>query len=136
MARYYPLLPNRSSKVKGAQGLKPATQTGKVRMPLKTASTPLKSGKNKLMLTIADAKGQPIAAKNIQAAMLMTAREMGAMGMSGMGQASAKTQVKPNNNPSVFEVETSFPYSGNWELRVNLTGTQPPASAVFKLAVK
>jgi hypothetical protein len=124
------------SKVKGDQGLKPATQTGKVRMTLKMASTPLKSGKNKLMLTITDAKGQPIAAKNVQVAMIMTAKEMDAMGMSGMGQASAKTQVKPIKNLGMFEVETSLPYGGNWELRVNLTDTQPPARAVFKLAVK
>lgn len=125
-----------SSNTQGGQSIAPVTQTGEARMSLNTPANPLPQGKNMLMLTVMDAKGQPVAAKEVQVAMIMTAKEMDAMGMKGMGEGSAKTQVKPGTSPGVYEIETSFPFHGNWELKVNLKDAQPPASAVFNVAVK
>ena len=114
--------------------IEPNTHTGKAHITLKTAA-PLKIGKSTLMLTVTDAKGKPVAAKNVTVKMVMTAKEMKAMGMDGMGAGTAKTQVKPGATPGTFEVQTSLPYGGNWELNVSVKGTQP-SSAVFNLAVK
>ncbi len=118
---------------KGGQ-IDPNTHTGTARITLKT-SAPLKMGKSTLMLTVTDAKGKPLAAKNVTAQMVMTAKEMKAMGMDGMGAGTAKTQVKPGSKPGTFEVQTSLPYGGNWELNVSVKDAQP-SSAVFNLAVK
>ena len=117
-----------------AQVIAPATQTGEARMMLDATS--LKQGKNTLMLTVKDAKGQPIAAKEVQVALLMSEKEMESMGMKGMGEGSAKTQVKPAAAPGTFEVETNLPFSGNWQMKVDLKDAQAPASAVFNLPVK
>lgn len=117
-----------------AQMIAPATQTGEARMMLDAAS--LKQGKNTLTLTVKDAKGQPIAAKDVQVALMMSAKEMESMGMKGMGDGSAKTQVKPATAPGAFAVETDLPFSGNWQMKVDLKDAQPPASAVFNLPVK
>lgn len=114
--------------------IEPNTHTGAAHITLKTA-TPLKMGKSTLILTVTDAKGKPLAAKNVTVEMVMTAQEMKAMGMDGMGAGSAKTKVKPGSKPGMFEVQTSLPYSGNWELKVSLKDPQP-SSAVFNLAVK
>ena len=114
--------------------VEPNTHTGTAHITLKTAA-PLKMGKSTLMLTVTDAKGKPLAAKNVTVQMVMTAKEMKAMGMDGMGAATAKTQVKLGATPGTFEVQTSLPYGGNWELNVSVKGTQP-SSAVFNLAVK
>jgi len=121
------------AKAAGAQ-VEPNTHTGTARITLKTAA-PLKMGKNTLMLTVTDAKGKPLAAKNVTVQMVMTAKEMKAMGMDGMGAGTAKTQVKPGAKPGTFEVQTSLPYRGNWELNVSVKDSQP-SSAVFNLAVK
>jgi len=119
------------------QVIEPATQTGEARMTLKTAATPLKIGKNTLMLTVLDAKtGKPLAVKDVAVEMTMSEQEMKAMGMGGMGAGSAKTQVKPATSPGTFEIETSPPFGGKWQMKVNLKDTQPPASAIFALAVK
>ena len=114
--------------------IEPNTHTGTAHITLKTAA-PLKMGKSRLMLTVTDAKGKPLAAKNVTAQMVMTAKEMKAMGMEGMGAGTAKTQVKPGAKPGTFEVQTSLPYGGNWELNVSVKDAQP-SSAVFNLAVK
>ena len=114
--------------------IEPNTHTGTAHITLKT-SAPLKMGKNTLMLTVTDAKGKLVAAKNVTVQMVMTAKEMKAMGMDGMGAGTAKTQVKPRAKPGTFEVQTSLPYGGNWELNVSVKGSQP-SSAVFNLAVK
>ena len=121
------------AKAAGGQ-VEPNTHTGTAHITLKTAA-PLKMGKNTLMLTVTDAKGKPLSAKNVTVQMVMTAKEMKAMGMDGMGAGTAKTQVKPGATPGTFEVQTSLPYGGNWELNVSVKGTQP-SSAVFNLAVK
>ena len=112
--------------------IEPNTHTGTAHITLKTAA-PLKIGKTTLLLTVIDAKGKP--AKNVTAQMVMTEKEMKGMGMEGMGAGTAKTQVKPGSAPGMFEVQTSLPYGGNWELRVSVKDTQP-SSAVFNLAVK
>ncbi len=112
--------------------IEPNTHTGKAHITLKTAA-PLKIGKSTLMLTVTDAKGKPLATKNVTAQMVMTEKEMKGMGMDGMG--TAKTQVKPGSAPGMFEVQTSLPYGGNWELKVSVKDTQP-SSAIFNLAVK
>jgi len=125
-----------SSSNQEGQRIAPVTQTGEARMSLNVAANPLAQGKNMLMLTVMDAKGQPVTAKEVQVAMMMTAKEMDAMGMKGMGEGSAKTQVKPGTSPGVYEIETSFPFHGNWELKVELKDAQSPASAVFNVAVK
>lgn len=117
-----------------AQTIAPASQTGEARMMLDAAS--LKQGKNTLTLMVKDAKGQPIAAKDVQVALVMSAKEMDAMGMKGMGEGSAKTQVKPATAPGTFAVEAEVPFSGNWQMKVDLKDAQPPASAVFNLPVK
>ena len=114
--------------------IEPNTHTGTAHITLKT-SAPLKMGKNTLMLTVTDAKGKLVAAKNVTVQMVMTAKEMKAMGMDGMGAGTAKTQVKPGAKPGTFEVQTSLPYRGNWELNVSVKDSQP-SSAVFNLAVK
>ena len=114
--------------------IEPNAHTGTAHITLKT-SAPLKIGKSTLMLTVTDAKGKPLAAKNVTAQMAMTAKEMKAMGMEGMGAGTAKTQVKPGAKPGMFEVQTSLPYGGNWELNVSVKDAQP-SSAVFNLAVK
>lgn len=112
--------------------IEPDTHTGTAHITLKTAA-PLKIGKSTLMLTVTDAKGKP--AKNVTAQMVMTEKEMKGMGMDGMGAGTAKTQVKPGSKPGTFEVQTSLPYGGNWELNVSVKDAQP-SSAVFNLAVK
>ena len=99
-------------------------------------ATSLKQGKSTLMLTVKNAKGQPIAAKEVQVALLMSKKEMESMGMKNMGEVSAKTQVKPAAAPGVFKVETNLPFGGNWQMKVNLKDAQAPASAVFNLRVK
>lgn len=114
--------------------IEPNTHTGTAHITLKT-SAPLKIGKSTLMLTVTDAKGKPLVAKNVTAQMVMTAKEMKGMGMDGMGGGTAKTQVKPGAKPGTFEVQTSLPYGGNWELKVDLKDAKP-SSAVFNLAVK
>jgi hypothetical protein len=88
------------------------------------------------MLKVVDSSGKPLTNKAVQAQMTMTAKEMDAMGMKGMGAASAKTQVKPSTTPGLFAIETTIPFGGNWQLKVNLNTVQPPATAVFNLAVK
>lgn len=126
-----------SDKAAGGQVVEPVTQTGEARMTLKTAATPLKTGKNALMLTVMDAKtGKPLAVKDVKVEMTMSEQEMKLMGMEGMGAGSAKTQVKPAASAGTFEIETSLPFGGKWQMKVNLKNTQPSASAVFDLAVK
>lgn len=125
-----------STAIRIAQSLKPATQTSNVRMTLSIGATPLHPGKHKLMLTVMNANGQPIATKNVQVAMIMPAKAMAAMGMSGMGEGTAKTSIKPAAKPGTFEVESNLSYGGQWQLKVNVKDTQPPANAVFNIAVK
>jgi YtkA-like len=121
------------SKAMTAGQIEPDTHTGKAHITLQT-TTPLKMGKNKLILTMTDAKtGKPLAAKNVAVQMLMTAQAMQGMGMTGVG--TAKTQVKSAAAPGVFEIQTSLPFGGDWQLKVNLKDVQP-TSAVFNLAVK
>lgn len=120
-----------------AQVIKPATQTGKVRITLNAAATPLKQGKNTLLLSVMDAKtSKPLAVKDVRVEMVMSEAEMKAMGMGGMGAGSAKTQVKPAASPGMFEIQTSLPFGGKWQMKVNIKDTKPPASAVFNVAVK
>ncbi|BAU15780.1 hypothetical protein LEP3755_63450 (plasmid) [Leptolyngbya sp. NIES-3755] len=116
------------------QMLTPTTQTGDARMTLDASS--LKQGKNTLTLTAKDSKDQAIAAKDVQVAVTMSDKEMEAMGMKGMGEGAAKTQVKPAAAPGAYAVETELPFGGNWQLKVDLKDAQPPASAVFTLPVK
>lgn len=125
-----------SGPTQRTQSLKPATQTGEVHMTLNVPAHPLPQGKNMLMLNVIDAKEQPVIAQNVQVAMTMTAKEMEAMGMKGMGEGSAKTQVKPASSPGTYDIETTIPFVGNWQLKVDLKEAQPPASAVFNLAVQ
>ncbi len=120
----------------GGQSLKPVSQTGEAQMTLSSTANPLPQGKNTLMLTVMDAQGQSIAAKDVQVAISMSAKEMDAMGMKGMGEGSAKTTMKPAAAPGQFEVATSLPFGGNWELKAEVKDAKSPASAVFKLAVK
>lgn len=123
--------------LKIAQSFKPATQTGEVRMTLSGMSTPLKPGKQKLTLMVINAKtGKPTASKDVQVTLTMSAKEMDAMGMKGMGEGSAKTQVKPASSPGIYDIETTVPFAGNWQLKVDLKQAKPPANAVFNLAVK
>jgi hypothetical protein len=124
-----------SGMAQGKQKLEPATQTGDARITL-GKSDPLKQGKNTFMLTVVDPAGQPLDVKNVQAQMVMTAKEMDAMGMKGMGEGSAKTQVKSAASPGTYDIETTIPFAGNWQLKVDLKEAKPPASAVFNLAVK
>lgn len=124
-----------SSIASSSQVIEPATHMGEARMTLKTEATPLKTGKSTLKLNVTDAKtGKPLAAKNVAVQMVMSEQEMKAMGMEGVG--TAKTQVKSASSPGMFEIQTSLPYAGNWQLKVNLKDIQPTASAVFNLAVK
>lgn len=124
-----------SGKATGGQAIQPATQTGEARMSLNSAATPLKQGKNTLMLTVMDAKtGKPLAVKNVGVEMTMSEQEMKAMGMEGVG--TAKAQVKPASSPGMFEIQSNIPMSGKWQMKVNIKDTQPPASAVFDVAVK
>lgn len=126
-----------ASTASNGQVIKPTSQTGKARMTLNAAATPLKQGKNTLMLTIMDAKtSKPKAFKDVRVEMVMSEAEMKAMGMGGMGAGSAKTQVKPAASPGMFEIQTSLPFGGKWQMKVNIKDTQPPASAVFNVAVK
>lgn len=114
--------------------LKPSTQTGAAKMTLKAGNTPLKVGKNTLMLSVMDAKtGKPLAVKNIGVEMVMTAKEMTTMGMSGMGAGTAKTEVQPASM-GMFKVTTNPGYGGNWQLQVKVKDID--ANAVFDLAVK
>ena len=83
--------PETSSSPSGSQILKPATQTGAAHMTLSAPANPLPQGKSVLTLTM-DSKDKPVADQDVQAAMTMTAKEMDAMGMKGMGDGSAKTQ--------------------------------------------
>ena len=123
-----------SGKAASGNVLKPTTQTGAARMTLKAGNTPLKVGKNTLMLSVMDAKtGKPLAVKNIGVEMVMSAKEMTAMGMSGMGAGSAKTEVQPASM-GMFKVTTNPGYGGNWQLQVKLKDIN--ANAVFDLAVK
>ncbi|NJN39311.1 MAG: hypothetical protein HC790_12345 [Acaryochloridaceae cyanobacterium CSU_3_4] len=85
---------------------------------------------------VMDAKEQPMVAQNVQAAMTMTVKEMDAMGMKGMGEGSAKTQVKPGSSVGTYDIGTTVPFAGNWQLKVDLKQAKPPASAIFNLAVK
>lgn len=124
-----------SGMAQGEQKLEPVTQTGDARMTLGTTA-PIKQGKNTLMLTVVDPAGQPLDIKNVQAQMVMTAKEMDAMGMKGTGEGSAKTQVKPVSSPGTYDIETIVPFAGNWQLKVDLKEAKPPVSAVFNLAVK
>ncbi len=115
--------------------LKPTTQTGEASITLNSVVTPLKTGKNTLMLSVMDAKtGKPLVVDNIKVEMVMTEKEMKVMGMDGTG--SAKTVVKPASSPGMFEISTSLPYAGNWQLKANIGDMQPPASAIFDLVVK
>lgn len=120
----------------GGQSLKPVSQTGEVQMTINPTASPLPQGKNTLMLTVMDAKGQPIAAKDVQVAISMSAKEMDAMGMKGMGEGSAKTTLTPAAAPGQFAIATSLPFGGNWQLKAEVNDAKPSASAVFKLAVK
>ncbi|PHJ71120.1 hypothetical protein VF14_00390 [Nostoc linckia z18] len=124
-----------SKTTTGSQVIEPATQTGEAHMILNTEATPLKTGKSTLMLNVTDAKsGKPLAVKNVAVEMVMSEQEMKAMGMEGVG--TAKTQIKPTSSPGMFEIQSSLPYGGNWQLKVNLKDIQPTASAVFNVAVK
>lgn len=126
-----------SDKTVDEQVIKPATQTGEARMSLNTKTTPLKAGKNTFMLSIMDAKnGTSLAVKNLGVEMVMSEEEMKAMGMPEMGRLTAKTQVKSANSPGMFEIQTSLPHEGNWQLTVNLKDIQPNASAIFHVVVK
>jgi hypothetical protein len=114
--------------------LKPSIQTGAARMTLKAGNTPLKIGKNTLMLSVMDAKtGKPLAVKKIGIEMVMSAKEMKAMGMDGMGAGSAKTEVKPASM-GMFKVTTNPSYGGNWQLQVKVKDIN--ANAVFDIVVK
>ena len=99
-------------------------------------ATSLQQGKSTLMLTVKNAKGQLIAAKDVQVALLMSEKEMESIGMKSMSEGLAKTQVKPVAAPGAFEVKTNLPFNGNWQMKVNLKDGQAPASAVFNLRVK
>lgn len=125
-----------SSPTQGTQSLKPASRMGEIHMTLNVSANPLPQGKNTWTLMVMDAKEQPVVAQNVQVAMTMTAKEMDAMGMKGMGEGSAKTQVKPGSSAGTYDVETTVPFAGNWQLKVDLKEAKPPASAVFNLAVK
>lgn len=126
-----------SSPAQGSQRLKPATETGAAQMSLNVPATPLSQGKNKLtLMTMMDTKAQPVDAKEVQVTLTMSAKEMDSMGMKGMGEGSAKTEVKPASSPGTYDIETTVPFAGNWQLKVDLKQAKPPASAVFNLAVK
>ena len=103
-------------------------------MTLKAGNTPLKIGKNTLMLSVMDAKtGKPLAVKKIGIEMVMSAKEMKAMGMDGMGSGSAKTEVK-SASMGMFKVTTNPSYGGNWQLQVKVKDIN--ANAVFDIVVK
>lgn len=126
-----------SSPAQGTQSLKPAAETGAAQMSLNVPANPLSQGKNRLtLMTMMDAKAQPVDAKKVQVILRMSAKEMDSMGMKGMGEGSAKTQVKPASVPGTYDIETTVPFAGNWQLKVDLKQAKPPASAVFNLAVK
>ncbi len=113
--------------------IEPVTQTGKDHISLKTTAE-LASGKNTLMLAVVDAKsGKPSAVKNVAVQMVMSEQEMKVMGMEGAG--TAKTQAKPGSALGMFEIQTSLPYGGKWQLKVTTDDLQP-TNAVFNLAVK
>ena len=121
-----------SKAMTGEQTIEPATHIGKDHVSLKTAA--LAVGKNTLMLTVTDAKsGKPSAAKNVAVQMVMSEQEMKAMSMEGVG--TAKTEVKSGSSAGMFEIQTSLPYGGNWQLKVKTEDTSP-TNAVFNLAVK
>lgn len=122
--------------IQGSQTVIPTKQTGEAQITLNVSANPLPQGKNMLMLTVVDSKGQPLAAKELQVSMMMTPQEMDAMGMKGVGEGSAKTTVKPAASSGQFEIGTNFPFGGNWDLKVDVKDTKPPASAVFKIPVK
>ncbi len=124
-----------SGTATGSQVIKPASQTGSALMTLNAEAIPLKIGKNTLMLAVMDAKtGKPLAVKDVGVEMIMTEKEMKAMGMEGAG--SAKIEVKPATSPGMFAIQTSLPFGGNWQMKVNLKDAQPTASAVFDVVVK
>lgn len=124
------------SSTQSGRSLTPISHTGDAQMTLNLPANPLPQGKNMLMLSVMDTKGQPVVAKEVQVAMTMTDKEMAMMGMKGMGEGSAKTTVKPAASPGQFEIGTSFPFGGNWDLKVDVKDVKPPASAAFKVPVK
>lgn len=126
-----------SDKTVDRQVITPTTQTGEARMSLNTMTTPLKAGKNTLMLSITDAKnGKPLTVKNLGVEMFMSEEEMKAMGMPEMGALTAKTQVKAAKSPGMFEIHTSLPHEGNWQLKVNIKDMQSANSAIFNIVAK
>ncbi|MBC7879898.1 MAG: FixH family protein [Anaerolineae bacterium] len=110
-------------------------QTGSAHLVLDVPVSPLKQGKNTLTLKVTDAKtGKPLAIKDIKVETTMTAKEMEAMGMGGMGSGSAKTAISPTKAPGTYNLKTILPFGGNWQMKVS--AKQPSASAVFAVVVK
>ena len=121
--------------VAGAAELKAASQTGNARISLNALTTPLKQGKNTLTLKVVDAKtGKPLDAKEVKVETTMSAKEMETMGMKGMGDGTARTQVVSAGKPGTFSVKTSLPFGGNWQMKATLV--QPATTAVFDVPVK
>jgi hypothetical protein len=124
-----------STITKGIQTITPKEKMGNSQMTLSVAN-PVQQGKNTLTLMVVDSEGKPLASKNVLVVTTMSAQEMDAMGMKGMGEGSAKTTVKPSALPGTFEINTDLPFGGTWHLKVDVKDTQPPANAIFDLAVK
>jgi hypothetical protein len=115
--------------------IKSTSQTGSAHLVLDVPESPLKQGKSILTLKITDAKtGKPLAVKDIKVETIMTAKEMEAMGMGGMGAGSAKTEISPAKAPGTYNLKTSLPFGGNWQIKVS--AKQPSSSAAFTVAVK
>lgn len=115
--------------------IKSTSPTGSARLVLDVPASPLKQGKHTFTLKVTDAKtGKPLALKDIKVETTMTAKEMEAMGMGGMGSGSAKTEISPAKAPGSYNVKTSLPYGGNWQ--VTVSAKQPPLSAIFTVMVK
>ncbi len=123
-----------SAAVQAAE-IKPSTQVGAAKIVLIVASIPLKVGKNILMLKVSDAQNKPFISQDFKAVITQSAQEMAAMGMGDMGMAAAKVAVKATT-PGVYEIKTSLPFGGKWNLQVNIKDTKPPARANFSFTVK
>ncbi|WNZ28109.1 hypothetical protein HJG54_34990 (plasmid) [Leptolyngbya sp. NK1-12] len=119
-----------------SRDIQPVTQTGNARMTLSELTMPLPQGKTTLRLVVADPTGQPLAVQGIEAEMTMSEQAMEAMGMKEMGAGSAKTEVKSAASPGTYDIETNFPFGGDWQLTVALNDAQPPARAVFDIPVQ
>jgi YtkA-like len=118
-----------------AADIKPTTQAGSAKITLSAARVPLKVGKNVLTVNVSDTQGKPLTSKDFKAAITQSAKEMEMMGMGGMGIGSAKAEVKALT-PGVYEIKTTLPFGGKWDLQVTLNDTKPPASASFSFPVK